>query len=59
MNESWYLFYGRRLNMSRREVLCTKYGEMLDMIACLAIQNGAPAKQEKRKMSFEQAMELR
>lgn len=59
MNESWYLFYGRRLNMSRREILCTKYGEMLDMIACLAIQNGAPEKQQKQKMSFEQAMKLR
>lgn len=59
MNESWYLFYGRRLNMSRREILLTKYGEMQDMIACRAIQNGAPAKQQKQKMSFEQAMKLR
>ncbi|WP_278658761.1 hypothetical protein [Ruthenibacterium lactatiformans] len=45
--------------MERREILLTRYGEMLDMIACLAIQNGAPPKKEKRKMSFQQAIEMR
>lgn len=47
------------LHMSRREILLTRYGEMLDMIACLAIQNGAPPKREKRKISFEEAMKWR
>lgn len=45
--------------MGRREILLTRYGEMLDMIACLAIQNGAPPKKEKRKMSFQEAISLR
>lgn len=30
--------------MSRAEILATRYGEMLDMIACLAIYNGATPK---------------
>lgn len=38
---AWYLFYGRKLGMSRAEALACPLGEMLDMIACMAIQNGA------------------
>lgn len=45
--------------MGRREILLTRYGEMLDMIACLAIHNGAPPKKEKRKISFQEAIEWR
>lgn len=46
--------------MSRREILTTKYGEMLDMIACLAIYNGAePAKKKKKKKyTFDEALAL-
>lgn len=44
--------------MSRREILSTRYGEMLDMIACMAIYNGATPKAEKKKLSFEQTMEV-
>jgi len=59
LNLSWFLFYGRMLHMGRREILLTRYGEMLDMIACLDIQHGAPPKKEKRKMSFQEAIALR
>lgn len=46
--------------MSRREVLCTRVGEMLDMITCLAIYNGtAEEKPPKRKLSFEEAITWR
>lgn len=60
MNLSWLLFYGRRLGMCKREVLITKYGEMMDMIACLAIFNGAAKpKKRKPKLTYMQVMQLR
>lgn len=34
-----------------------RYGEMLDLIACLAIFNGAA--EEKRKLSFDEMLNLR
>ena len=45
------------LNMSRQETLATRWGEMNDLIACLAIYNGKA--KEKKKLSFEQAIMLR
>ncbi len=35
--------------MSKREILVTPYGEMLDMLACFAIDAGA--KQKKKELS--------
>lgn len=32
------------MGMSKREVLITPFGEMMDMIACSAIDNGAKQK---------------
>lgn len=43
--------------MSAADVMATRYGEMLDMIACMAIYNGATPKAEK--LSFDEAMKLR
>ena len=40
MNLSWYLFYGRKLGMSKAEILATTTGEMADMMACMAIYSG-------------------
>lgn len=57
MNLSWFLFYGRLLNMSKQEIIVTRYGEMSDMISCYAIFNGAEPK--KKKMDFDEAMRLR
>ena len=55
---SWYLFYGHMLNMTRQETLVTKYGEMNDLIACLAIYNGN-AKEKHTIHDFEDVMMLR
>lgn len=52
------MFYGRLLNMSRREILVTRYGEMTDMIACYAIYNGAKIKKSKKKLSLLETMEV-
>lgn len=46
--------------MSRPETMLTKYGELLDQIACLAIFNGsAVPKKKKKKLSYDEAMALR
>lgn len=37
--------------MSRRETLTTPYGEMLDMIACMAIANGAAEPTDKTTLT--------
>lgn len=59
MNRSWYLFYGRQMNMDRQETMNTRYGEMMDMIACLSIYNGgAEQKMPKKKYTFDEAMAL-
>jgi hypothetical protein len=47
------------LNMSRRETLTTRYGEMCDMIACLAIYNRTAEPEERRTISrLEDALEV-
>lgn len=47
------------MNMTRREILCTTYGEMLDMISCLAIYNGAePAQSPSTVTSVEETLEV-
>lgn len=45
--------------MGRREILTTLYGEMLDMIACLAIHNGAEPAEKRRELSLEEMLEVR
>lgn len=46
--------------MTEQEVLNTRYGAMLDMINCFAIYKGtARLAKKKKKMSFEEAIELR
>lgn len=46
--------------MSRQEVLCTPFGEMRDMISCLAIYEGlAKQKKQKKKMSYDEAIAMR
>lgn len=59
LNTEWFLFFGRQLHMGRQEILATRYGEMLDMIACLAIQNGAKPKKKRKRLRYEDAIELR
>ena len=46
--------------MDRREILVTRYGEMMDMLACLSIYEGsAEPKKKKRKLSFDEITKLR
>ena len=46
--------------MSRREILATRYGEMLDMIACLSIDRGDMVpKRKPRPMDFDTFLSLR
>jgi hypothetical protein len=45
--------------MTRRETLGTRYGEMLDMLACLAIYNGRAEPLNKNTVSnFEATLEV-
>lgn len=42
----WFLYFGRKLGMSKAEILRTDLGEMYDMISCQAvIENGAEVRQ--------------
>ena len=46
--------------MSKQEILNTCYSEMLDMVSCLAIYNGADPKKKNRVLTdFDAAMQLR
>lgn len=56
---AWFLYWGRTLHMSRFEILHTRLGEMLEMLDCHAIANGAEPKTEKKALSFEEAIMLR
>lgn len=44
--------------MARQEIMNTRIGEMLDMIACLAIFNGAKPK-KKKEWTYDEAVLLR
>lgn len=48
------VYYGSLFGMSREEVLSTRWGEMLDLISCHAIYNGAKPKKKKKHKSFEE-----
>lgn len=45
--------------MTHQEIMTTRFGEMADLIACLAIYNGAEPKKIKKKYTFQEAMALR
>lgn len=49
------------MNMSREETMLTRYGEMLDLMNCMAIYNGGAEQKAKKKRitSFTEAMMLR
>lgn len=61
LNKTWLLFYGRKLSMSRQEIMNTTYREMVDMISCFAISAGATPKRRIRQRSwtFDEALALR
>lgn len=59
LNLAWYLFYGRKLNMTKQEILVTPYGEMMDMISCLAIYEGNATQKIRHSWKYEDAIGLR
>lgn len=44
--------------MGRQEILATRYGEMLDLIACLSIYNGAEPGETRQKLRFDETLEV-
>lgn len=61
LNLAWFIYYGRTLNMSRQEVMVTRFGEMKDMITCLQIERGELIPVEKRPekvWSYDEAIAL-
>lgn len=48
MNERWFVYYGLKLGMTKKETMLTGYGEMLDLIDCMAIDNGAEQKEPEK-----------
>ena len=42
--------------MKRREIMATAWGEMLDMIACLNVYNGAELREETVYTNFDAQM---
>ena len=44
--------------MTRDETMHTRWGEFMDMLACMAIYNGG-AREKKKEKSFIEIMEMR
>lgn len=45
--------------MGRQEIMATRLGEMMEMIDCQAIANGADPKGKTAPMSFDEAIRMR
>lgn len=45
--------------MGKREIMVTSYREMMDMISCFAIVNGAKPKSKRKKLTLDEALHLR
>ena len=62
LNRSWFIFYGLKMGMARRDVLSTRYGEFMDLMSCWAIFNGTATEKktpQKKHISFEELLKLR
>lgn len=53
------MFYGHQLHMTREETMNTRFGEMLDLVSCLAIYNGGAEEKTKKTWTFSEAMALK
>ena len=42
----WFLYFGRRIGMTKAEILVTDMGEMYDMIACGSVVEGGAELEE-------------
>lgn len=58
MNRAWYIYFGHKMNLGREETLLMRYGEMQDMLTCMAIENGGAEQIIKKRKSFSQVMEM-
>ena len=36
----WFIYFGRKIGMSKEEILRTDIGEMYDMMACMSVIEG-------------------
>lgn len=55
----WVVYYGHLLNMDRREIMTTRYGDMLDLISLHSVYNGVAVEKRDRLMSVDDALALR
>lgn len=58
MTLEWIIFYGHKMGMSRKEILHTQQGQMLDILSCSGIYNGSLQEKEK-KLTYDEIMALR
>lgn len=54
----WLLYYGHILGMDRREILTTRFGEMVDLISLHSVYNGRAKLKETAYMSFDDILNL-
>ena len=47
------------MNMTRNEIIVTRYGEFRDLISCYSVHNGSAKIVSKKKWTFDEAIELR
>lgn len=52
------MYWGRKFGMNKYEILHTRLGEMLEMIDCHAIANGADPKRQGIR-NFDDALKVR
>lgn len=60
MTVPWFLFYGRKhFGMQKQEIMCTRYGEMMDMISCEDVENGtAKVKRKEHSIGYDDTFAL-
>ena len=56
MNFAWLIYSGLSCGLSLAEVLVSTPGEIGDLVACKAIENGA---EQKINLSFDECMKVR
>lgn len=47
------------MNMTRQEIMVTKYGEFRDLISCFAVHEGSAKLVQRKKWTFDEIIELR
>ena len=47
------------MHMTRQETMNTRYGEFMDLLACMFISTGAKQKKKKKIWTFDEFLNLR